>query len=248
MSGLVEGKVAIVTGAASGMGRASAVGLAREGASVVVSDVNVAGGEETVAEIEAAGGTAAFVQCDVSQAAEVEHLVQETVARFGRLDCAHNNAGVLARFARLPELTEEEFDRIMAINLKGVWLCMKYEIPAMLESSGGSIVNTATRWQGGAPRGALYSASKHGLAGLMWSAALEFARDGIRVNELCPGPTDTPIMDMAPDIKKMVLEEQPMGRLALPSEIAEAVVWLCSDRSSFVTGAKIPVDGASTSR
>jgi NAD(P)-dependent dehydrogenase (short-subunit alcohol dehydrogenase family) len=249
VTGLVDGKVAIVTGAASGMGRASALAFAREGAAVVVSDVNATGGEETVASIVTAGGTAAFVSCDVSKALDVERLVEETLERFGRLDCAHNNAGVLQREqGRLPDLSEEDFDRVIGVNLKGVWLCMKYEIPAMLRSGGGAIVNTATRWQGGAPGAAFYSASKHGIAGLSWTAALEFAKEGVRVNELCPGPTETPMLDAIPDVKERVIREQPTGRLGLPSELAEAVVWLCSDRASFVSGAKIAVDGASTSR
>ena len=245
MAGLVTGKVALVTGSGSGIGRASALAFAREGAQVVVSDVSVAGGEETVRLIQQTAGEAVFVKADVSQPAEVEALIAKTVETYGRLDCAHNNAGIAGRTARVADDTEENWDRILAINLKGVWLCMKYEIPAMLQHGGGAIVNTASdAGLIGVRRTGAYVASKHGVVGLTKTAALEYAKSGIRVNAVCPGPIDTPMLQQAADryIEK-VAAAQPNGRLGKPEEIAEAAVWLCSDAASFVTGHPMPVDG-----
>src|SRR3989449_2168859 len=239
MTGWLAGKVALVTGAGSGIGRASALTFAREGAKVVVADVVVEGGEETVGMVKTAGGEALFVKADVSQAAEVEALINKTLATYGRLDCAHNNAGIEGAVATTAECTEENWDRIITINLKGVWLCMKYEIPQMLKQGGGAIVNTASgAGLVGIPRAGAYVASKHGVVGLTKTAALEYAKAGIRVNAICPGSTRTPMLEgfMAgdPRVEAMMVAGEPIGRLGRPEEIAEAVVWLCSDAASFV--------------
>jgi NAD(P)-dependent dehydrogenase (short-subunit alcohol dehydrogenase family) len=238
----------LVTGAGSGIGRASALAFNREGAKVVVADVVVEGGEETVNMIKKAGGEALFVRADVSRAAEVEALIRTTIATYGRLDCAHNNAGIAGRTATVEEDTEENWDRTLAINLKGVWLCMKYEIPQMLAQGSGAIVNTAS--DAGliaVRRGGAYVASKHGVVGLTKTAALEYAKSGIRVNAVCPGPIDTPMLQRGASRRPQIIEKmaaaQPGGRLGQPQEIAEAVVWLCSEAASFVTGHAMPVDG-----
>ena len=248
MAGLVEEKVALVTGSGSGIGRQSALAFAREGAKVVVSDVVVEGGEETVRLIQSAGGQAVFVQADVSQAAEVEALINAAVETYGRLDCAHNNAGIAGRSQSTVDCTEENWERIIAINLTGVWLCMKAEIPHMLAQGKGAIVNTASdAGLIGVPRAGAYVASKHGVVGLTKTAALEYAKAGIRVNAVCPGPIDTPMLQSVGQRRPRVVEKmaaaQPGGRLGQPEEIAEAVVWLCSDAASFVTGHPMPVDG-----
>jgi len=259
-----DGKVALVTGAASGIGRASALAFARIGAKVVVADIETAGGGETVAQIKSAGGEAAFIRADVSQAKEVEALVRQTVALYGRLDCAHNNAGVEGVRARTASTTEEDWDRTVAINLKGVWLCMKYEIPQMLKLGRGAIVNTSSiAGEAGLSRFAAYAASKHGVIGLTKSAALEYARFGIRVNAVCPGLIDTGMPErgflgahpggslsdrLIAGVRKrfgraMLTAQQPSRRMGSPAEVAEAVVWLCSDAASFVNGHALPVDG-----
>lgn len=248
MAGLVEGKVALVTGSGSGIGRQSALAYAREGAKVVVSDVVVEGGEETVRLIHDAGGQAVFVQADVSQAADVEALISTTVETYGRLDCAHNNAGIAGKAQSTIDCTEENWARIIAINLTGVWLCMKAEIPRMLAQGKGAIVNTASdAGLIGVPRAGAYVASKHGVVGLTKTAALEYAKAGIRVNAVCPGPIDTPMLQSVgqrhPRVVEKMAAAQPVGRLGQPEEIAEAAVWLCSDAASFVTGHPMPVDG-----
>lgn len=251
--GLVAGKVALVTGAAAGIGRASAVTFAREGARVAVVDDDVDGGEETVAMIEQSGGTALFVRCDVARAAQVEEAMARTVSAFGRLDCAHNNAGVEGPMALTAEYEEDEWDHLIDVNLKGAWLCMKHEIPRMLFRGGGAIVNTAS-FAGvvgveGLPS---YSASKFGVNGITKVAALEYASMGIRVNSVCPGPIQTAMIDRLSETHPQMLAEllasAPMGRLGRPEEIAEAAVWLCSDRASFVNGHSMVVDGAFTAR
>jgi len=253
MAGRVDGKVALVTGGGSGIGRATALVFAREGAKVVVADIVVAGGEETVRLIKAAGGEAVFIKADVSKAAEVEALVKKTVETHGRLDCAFNNAGIEGEVAQTPNCTEENWDRTIAINLKGVWLCLKYEIPQMLKQGGGAIVNTASvaglvGFQG-TPA---YVASKHGVAGLTKTAALEYAKAGIRVNAVCPGVIHTPMVERAfsasPQMAEAAIAMEPVGRLGKPEEIAEAVVWLCSDAASFVTGLPMVVDGGLVAR
>lgn len=251
MAGRLQAKVALVTGGASGIGRAAAVAFAREGASVVVSDVDATGGEQTAQAIRAAGGQAIFARADVSQAAQVEALTKRTLESFGRLDCAFNNAGIQGQIATTVECHEENWDRIIATNLKGVWLCMKYEIPLMLHQGGGAIVNTASNFglvsSAGMPA---YSASKHGVLGVSKAAALEYASFGIRVNAVCPGPIKTPLSEGVirehPDAERMVeaiMSRLPVGRWGLAEEVAEAVIWLCSGAASFVTGAALPVDG-----
>ncbi len=249
----LEGKVALVTGGSRGIGKASAAAFAREGAKVVVTDVLVEKGKETVKMIQEMKGEAIFIETDVSQATEVSDLIKKVIETYGRLDCAHNNAGVLGTSCRMTEYEEEVWERVMNINLKGVWLCMKYEIPQMIKYGGGAIVNTASTFGlVGSPNRTAYVASKHGIVGLTRAAALEFAKDHIRVNAVCPGVIRTPIIDQAiaddPQREKWLLERHPIGRMGTPADIAEAVVWLCSDASSFVTGLAMPVDGGYTAQ
>jgi NAD(P)-dependent dehydrogenase (short-subunit alcohol dehydrogenase family) len=251
MAGLVAGKVALVTGGGSGIGRASALAFAREGAKVVVADVAVEGGEETVRLIQQSGGEAIFGKTDVSRAAEVEALVSRAVQTYGRLDCAHNNAGIEGAAATTIDYAEDAWERVMAINLKGVWLCMKYEIPHLLKQGGGAIVNTAsTAGLVGYRGGSAYVASKHGVVGLTKTAALEYAKAGVRVNAVCPGAIDTPMMGRLtghrPQRAERMAAAEPVGRMGQPKEIAEAVVWLCSEAASFVTGHAMAVDGGLT--
>ncbi len=248
-----ENKVALVTGGASGIGRATALAFAREGAKVVVVDVLVEDGETTVQMIKEAGGEAIFVRTDVSMAADVQALIDKVVETYGRLDYAHNNAGIEGHLATTTDCTEENWDRTIAINLKGVWLCMKYEIPRMLEQGGGAIVNTASvAGLVGFPNLPAYVASKHGVVGLTKATALEYAEQGIRVNAVCPGVIRTPMVDRViggdPDLEAQYTAMEPIGRLGRPEEIADAVVWLCSDQSSFVTGQAIAVDGGLVAR
>jgi NAD(P)-dependent dehydrogenase (short-subunit alcohol dehydrogenase family) len=248
MAGTFVGKVALVTGASSGIGRASALAFAREGAKVVVADVTVEGGEETVGMIKQTGGEAIFVKTDVGKASDVEAMVNAAVSTYGRLDCAYNNAGISGKSQGIVDTTEENWDRTIAINLKGVWLCMKYEIPAILKAGGGAIVNTASdAGLTGVKRLGAYVASKHGVVGLTKTAALEYAKQGIRVNAVCPGPIETPMLmkgaDRIPEFVPKMVKAQPNGRLGKPEEIAEAAVWLCSEAASFVTGLAMSVDG-----
>jgi NAD(P)-dependent dehydrogenase (short-subunit alcohol dehydrogenase family) len=246
----LEGKAALVTGGGSGLGRASAIALARAGATVTVADVDEQGGKETVTLVfEEAGGDADFVRADVTQADEVEAMVDKTVARWGRLDCALNNAGTTGVSAPTADHTLEDWNRAIALNLTGVFLCLKYEIPAMLER-GGAIVNMASGAGlvgfAGLPA---YVASKHGVVGLTRAAALEYASQGLRVNAICPGSTRTPMLEgfMGGDeqVERMMTRAVPLGRLGRPEEIADAVVWLCSDAASFVVGHALAVDGGS---
>ena len=253
MTGQLDGKVALVTGGGSGIGRASALAFAREGAKVVVVDVVVEGGEETVRLVKEADGDAIFVNADVSQAVEVEAMVSKVVETYGRLDYAYNNAGVPGLRALTADVTEETWDKVISINLKGVWLCMKYEIPQMLRQGSGAIVNTSSVYGlvGSSGRPA-YIASKHGVAGLTKAAALEYAQQGIRINAVCPGYIRTPMIDQVlteypedqlPAVEAMIIEREPIGRMGIPAEVAEAVIWLCSDAASFVTGHTMAVDG-----
>jgi NAD(P)-dependent dehydrogenase (short-subunit alcohol dehydrogenase family) len=246
MSGLLAGKVALVTGAGAGIGRASALAFAEAGARVIVADIDVAGGEETAQSIEQSGGKALFVKVDVTDASEVNTLVAQAVAHFGRLDCAHNNAGVLGTIAPILESTDENFDRVMAVNLKGVWLCLKAEIRQMLIQGGGAIVNTASSAGiKGSPTLPAYSASKHAVVGLTKSAALAYARDGIRVNAVCPGYVDTALLDRLfagePERKESERLGTLLGRFGTPQEIAQTVVWLCSDAAAIMTAHALPV-------
>ncbi|NQT48466.1 MAG: SDR family oxidoreductase [Chloroflexi bacterium] len=246
--GKLVGKIALVTGGGSGIGRAAALLFASEGAKVVIADIVAEGAEETKQMIERAGNQAISFKADVSQADEVEALVKKAVDSYGRLDCAFNNAGLGPGKSRTADFAEDEWDRVMAINLKGVWLCMKYEIQQMLAQGGGAIVNTASVVGlvgfTGAPA---YAASKHGVVGLTKAAALEYATSNIRINAVCPGITHTPMIDSIiaerPKIADLYKRIEPIGRLAEPKEIAEAAVWLCSDAASFVTGHALVVDG-----
>ena len=248
MAGRLTGKVALVTGGSSGIGRATAQIFAREGAKVVVADVGVEGGEETVRLITAAGGEAIFVKTDVSQSAEVEAMVKKAVDTYGRLDCAFNNAGIEGALQLTSDYDEAAWDRVLSINLKGVWLCLRAEIRHMLSQGGGAIVNTASAAGLVGIQGiSAYVASKHGVNGLTKTAALEYAKSGIRVNAVCPGGVDTPMVKRVfgdnPQFAEAAAAGEPVGRLAQPAEIGEAVVWLCSDAASFVTGLPMAVDG-----
>ncbi len=246
--GALEGKVAVVTGAAMGIGRASALVFAREGASVVVADIDHEGGRETVALVEAAGGRASFVPADVSSAADVAAMVEHAVRTYGGLDCAHNNAGIAAPLAPLADYPDDGWDRTIAVMLTGVYRCMKAEIPVMLERGGGAIVNTASGVGLVAyPEQAAYTASKHGVIGLTKVAALDYGAQGIRVNAVCPGTARTPMVDQAladfPSLDAHLKSLHPIGRIGEASEVAEAAVWLCTPAASFVLGVALPVDG-----
>lgn len=250
MAGSLDGKTALVTGGGSGIGRAASVAYANEGARVVVADVNVEGGEETVQQIKEAGGEAILVHADVSRPEDTEAMVAQAVEAFGSLDCAFNNAGISGGRDRLltADYLEDDWDRVISINLKGVWLCMKAEIPQMLKQGGGAIVNTASiAGLTGLQGTVAYVAAKHGVTGLTKATALEYANAGIRVNAVCPGYIHTPLVqgvfDNNEGFEERVASRHPLGRLGEPSEIAQAVVWLSSDAASFVTGHNMPVDG-----
>ncbi len=251
MQKLLNDKVALVTGGAMGIGKTTAQIFAREGARIVVVDIEAGGGEETVRLIKEAGGDALFVKCDVTKAMEVKAAIKKTVDTYGRLDCAFNNAGIGIPGTTV-ECSEEDWDRVLDVNLKGVWLCMKYELSQMLIQGGGVIVNTSSAGGLiGTPGIAAYTASKHGVVGLTRTAALEHVTAGIRVNAVCPGSVPTPMLDPVvnhPEMKAMLESKHPMGRFGTTEEIAEAVVWLCSDRASYVTGVAFPVDGGVTAQ
>ncbi len=241
-------KVAVVTGAGSGIGRATARLMAARGAHVVVSDLDDAGGQATVDAIASAGGTAMFVHADVSSDADVQALVDATVEAYGGLDWAVNNAGIEGAMQPIVESSNEEFDRVIGVNLRGVWLCMRAELPLMIERGGGSIVNiSSVAGLVGFPAIAPYVASKHGVDGLTRAAALEYATQNIRVNAVCPGVIDTPMVQRAaektPELLDAAVASEPIGRMGRPEEIGEAAYWLCSDASSFVTGELLAVDG-----
>jgi NAD(P)-dependent dehydrogenase (short-subunit alcohol dehydrogenase family) len=245
------GKTALVTGGASGIGRGVALAFAQAGAQVVVADIDVEGGEATVRQIRQAGSRALFVRTDVAWAEDVEALLKATVDTFGRLDCAFNNAGVELETQRLAESDEDLFDRMMAINVKGVWLCMKHEIRQMLAQGGGAIVNAASvAGLVGAPKHSIYAASKHAVVGLTKSAAAEYGRKGIRINDVCPGVIRTAMLDRAIEreagSEEAMVRLHPIGRLGEIEDVAAAVLWLCSDAAGFVTGHSLAVDGAMT--
>lgn len=244
----LKDKIALVTGGNSGIGRAIAQALAYEGAKVVIGARNITKGEDVVSQIQAAGGECTFVRTDVSRATDVDRLVQETIDRYGRLDCAVNNAGIEDVQKGFLEWSEEEFDQTIAINLKGIWLSMRYEIPHMLAQGAGSIVNiSSVAGLVGFPKLGPYVASKHGILGLTRSASIEFAASGVRVNTVCPGTIVTQMQEQAfannPDLAEKVLSLTPMGRGGQPQECVGAVLWLCSDQSTFTSGIAVSVDG-----
>jgi NAD(P)-dependent dehydrogenase (short-subunit alcohol dehydrogenase family) len=248
----LQDKVVLITGGTSGIGRATAIAFARAGAKVVVSGRRQNEGEETVRLVKEAGGTGTFVAADVGNAAEVKNLVARTVALYGRLDVAFNNAGVESSvIAPTPDQDEDDYDRVMNVNVKGVWLSMKHEIPAMLKTGGGAIVNTSSvagliGMAGVGP----YVASKHAVIGLTKCAALEYGKQGIRVNAVAPAAIDTPMLDRFTESipRDMLTAMHPIGRIGKPEEVADAIVWLSSPQASFVTGQTIPVDGAFTTQ
>lgn len=249
---LFENKIALVTGGGSGIGRATALQLAQGGATVLVTDINADNGTETANMILEAGGQAHFMPVDVSQPDDVRAMVQTALDRFGGLHIAINNAGVSGPFDKnLPDVSEDDYDLIMNVNVKGVWLGMKYEIPAMVQSGGGVIVNVASvAGLVAAPRGSVYAASKHAVIGLTRSAAVEMARKDIRINAVCPSFIQTPmvtdITSVSDYMAKATVAASPMKRLGQPQEVAETIVWLCSDAASFINGTALAVDGGLT--
>jgi len=247
MAGTMTGKVALVTGAGMGIGRATALAFAHEGANVVVADKNADAGKETVELIGKAGSKAVFAQCDVTNGEEVKAMVETAMREFGRLDFACNNAGIHAPSmpTPIPETDDALWDLVMNVNMKSVFVCMKHEIPPMEKQGSGVIVNMASLAGIVADPGfALYTASKHGVVGLTKAAAFDYAKKGIRINAVCPSPVDTPMVASAPkEVLNMLVATLPMGRLAKAEEIASAVVWLCSDLAAYVTGIGLVIDG-----
>jgi NAD(P)-dependent dehydrogenase (short-subunit alcohol dehydrogenase family) len=250
----LDGKVALVTGGASGIGQATAVAFAQSGANVAVADVDETGARDTLKQIERAGVKALFVRTDVSKESQCAHMVAATTEAFARLDIAFNNAGIMASYGeKLHESSEEDWDRLMAVNLKGVFLCMKHELKQMLAQGGGAIVNTASAvGLIGTPNSVTYPAAKHGVVGMTRCAALQYARSGIRINAICPGLVETPITqrmrEMEPGFDQKRANVVPMGRICSPQEIAQAVVWLSSGAASYVTGTSLLVDGGWVAR
>ena len=248
MAGPFCGKVALVTGGSSGIGRAAALAFARNGAQVAIADIDAAGAEHTLDLIETLGSRPTFVQTDVSQASQVENMVSKTVDAYGRLDFAFNNAGILGKLGPLTDTTEQTWDQVTGIHLKGTFLCLKYELRHMLTQGRGTIVNNSSiMGLVGSSTGCAYVASKHGILGLTKVAALECAKTGIRVNAVCPGFIDTPIVDLLTggdaERRSVTAARHPLGRLGTAEEVAEAVIWLCSESASFITGHALPVDG-----
>jgi NAD(P)-dependent dehydrogenase (short-subunit alcohol dehydrogenase family) len=248
MAVLLGGKIALITGAGSGIGRATALIFAREGAKIALADIAAEGGEETLRMVKQAGAEAIFVRTDVSKLAEVEALIAKVISNWGRIDCAFNNAGIDGKMAKTAECTEETWNRTIAVNLTGVFFCMKAEIPHMLRQGGGAIVNTASAaGLTGSPGLPAYVASKHGVVGLTRAAALEYGREKVRVNCVCPGPIRTPMLGRLltnrPEMEQRFASAEPLKRLGEPGEIGEAVAWLCSDAASYVTGHAMSVDG-----
>lgn len=245
------GKVAFVTGATSGIGRATALAFAKAGAAVTVADVSEEGNLETARLIEEAGGRVLAVRCDVSKAEDVKAALDRTIQTFGKLDFAFNNAGIEQPVAPVSEIEDEDFDRLVAINLRGMFLCLKHQVPLLLRNGGGAIVNTSS---GAGVKGiagqAAYAATKHAVIGMTKSAALDYAKDGIRINAVCPGIIDTPMMQRftggTPEGLARVIAQEPVGRMGKSEEIAAAVLYLCSDMAAFVIGHAMVVDGGQT--
>jgi len=250
MAGMLDGKSALITGGGGGIGRATALAFAREGARVAVADLMAEAARETVAQVNASGGQAISLSGDVSRDADVRAMIDAVVGIYGRLDCAFNNAGIAgwqvdAILKKTAEWSEEAFDRMIAVNLKGVWLCMRHELPQMQAQGGGAIVNTGSiAGLVGLPNSSAYVAAKHGVLGLTKTAALEYAEANIRVNAVCPGYIRTPMTEPSMQLRgAAILAQTPLKRMGNPEEIAEMVVWLCSERASYVSGAAYNVDG-----
>ncbi len=255
MTKKLHNKITLVTGGASGIGRSTALALAAEGAKVVIVDLDLQGGKESVGLIEEKGGEALFIKADVSLAPEVEAMVAKTVESYGRLDCAFNNAGIVGIVdTPVADYPEDSWDRVLDINLKGVWLCMKYEIRQMLEQNegGGVIVNTSSIYGLVGGGSSAYVAAKHGVVGLTKTTALEYGPKGIRINAVCPGFIRTPMVENLikekPETEKQFNALHPIGRMGLPEEIAQAVVWLFSESATFITGQAITIDGGFTAK
>jgi len=250
MAGTMAGKAAVVTGAGMGIGRAVALAFAKEGAGVVVADINADAAKETVELVEKAGGKALFVQCDVTKEEEIKAMVEAAEREFGRLDYACNNAGIHPEVVPkpFPEIENSLWDLVMEVNLKSVFLCMKQELSSMEKQGAGAIVNMASMAgllsEPGFP---VYTASKHGVVGLTKAAAFEYAKKGIRINAVCPVPVDTPMLAAAPqEVLDMLKQLLPMGRVATMEEVAGAVIWLCSDAASYINGIGLPIDGGAS--
>jgi NAD(P)-dependent dehydrogenase (short-subunit alcohol dehydrogenase family) len=248
MNSELQNKVALITGGTSGIGRDAAVLFAKAGAKVAVTGRREAEGKETVALVRAAGGDALFIRSDVAKAADVQSMVEKTVEKFGRLDVAFNNAGIEGKWLPIIDQSEEDWDAVIDINLKGVWLCLKHEIRQMLKQGGGGAIVNMASIAGfiGSPGAAIYSASKHGVMGLTKAAAIEYAASGIRINVVCPAVIETAMAERAfgdPEITKKILAFHPIGRFGKPMEIAEAVLWMLSNRASFMTGQSLVLDG-----
>jgi len=249
----MKDKIILVTGGSSGIGKACALAFSRAGAIVtIVADINQEGLDQTVSEME---GEGLSIRLDVSKPDQVKNLIDEVVRKYGRIDCAVNNAGVEGTLAPTTDCTEENWDKVLGVNLKGIWLCMKYEIPQMLKQKGGSIVNmSSVLGLVGLPGYPAYVASKHGVVGLTKTAALEYAQTGIRINAVCPGAVRTPLMNrMINDNPGVISEDllvslEPIGRVANPEEVADAVVWLSSSQASYITGVALPIDGGLSAR
>jgi len=248
MEKIFENKVALVTGASSGIGQAAALAFARRGAKVAVADIREPMENDTVSQINALGGEAMFIHCDVSKHSEVTDMIDKVLSKWRRLDFAFNNAGIEGVNAMTPDCTKENWERVLAVNLTGVWLCMKHELPHMVRQGAGAIVNcSSVAGLAGFSSMPAYVASKHGVVGLTRTAALEYAHAGIRINAVCPGVIKTAMVDRVtgqdPAAEKQFIQMEPIGRMGRPEEVAEAVIWLCSDGASFITGDALPVDG-----
>jgi NAD(P)-dependent dehydrogenase (short-subunit alcohol dehydrogenase family) len=246
-------KVALVTGGGSGIGRATALAFARRGEKVIIGDVSLAAADETSSRIKELGGDSLAVACDVSKTADVKSLVDITIATYGRLDFAFNNAGVSGGVAPMTDWSEEIWDRTCDINLKGVWLCMKYEIPEMLRQGKGAIVNSSSiSGLVGCPGLSGYTASKHGVIGITKCVALEYVKKGIRVNAICPASIRTPLTEQViedhPEMESFLESAQPIGRMGTAEEVAATVVWLCSEESAYLTGIALPIDGGTSAQ